>query len=84
MFAGIPVKVSDRNTVVTGTPNTYETLLMKKGALAFWYNGQPTVEMDRDILADTDIAALHIYWVAHLYRRSVGGTKPGAVKLVTR
>lgn len=83
-YGGIPVMVSDRCTVNAGTPNTYETLVVKKGALALWYNDGIGVETDKDILADSTVAATHVYFVAHLYRRCAGGTKPGVVKVVSQ
>lgn len=83
-YGGIPVLVSDRVKVNAGAPNTYEALICKKGALALWYNEDFGVKTDKDILVDSDVAAVHIYYVAHLYRRCAGGTKPGVVKVVTQ
>lgn len=58
------------------------TLLCQRGAMAFWYNRQAlAVETDKDILAHTDIAAMHLYSVAHRYRRMRGRSKPGIVRL---
>jgi hypothetical protein len=86
-FAGVPVKVSDRMPITAGTPatgsNKYTSLLVKKNALALWYNGAPEVQEDRDILKDAKLAALHIYFIAHLYSRLPGTTKTGAVKIQT-
>lgn len=56
------------------------TLLLKRRALAFWYNRQALgVETDKNVLAHTDIAAMHLYAAAHMYRRTPGGTKPGVI-----
>jgi len=82
-FAGIPVAVSDRLPVSSDNPPKYTSLIVKRGALAFWFNGNPTVKTDEDILADSTVAAIHVYWVAHLYSRMPGSTKPGAVKIIT-
>lgn len=58
------------------------SLLVQRGAGAFWYNRNALqLKTDENILADTDIAAAHLYRVAHLYRRRRGGTKPGVVVL---
>jgi hypothetical protein len=58
------------------------TLLLKRRALAFWYNRSAlTLETDKNILAHTDIAAMHLYAAAHRYRRTPGGTKPGIVAI---
>jgi hypothetical protein len=80
---GIPIVVSDKLTADATDPAhpKYETLLLKKGAVVFWMNGKPVVKTDEDILADTDVAALHLYWVAYRYKRMSGGTKPGVVKI---
>ena len=82
-FAGVPVRVSDRLPVSNDTPPKYTSLLVKRAALAAWYNGEPEVQTDRDILADTQIAAVHVYWVAHRYSRLPGGTRTGVVRIVT-
>lgn len=82
-FCGVPVKVSDRNTVVTASPNKYKSYIYKAGALALWMNGQPTVDEDKDILKDSDIVAIHTYFVTHRYARVAGGTKTGVIEIVT-
>lgn len=86
---GIPVRISDRATKKadygeTGTSATgYETLLVKRGALAFWFSGeQPDVQTDRDILVDAQVAALHVYYAAHRYTRLAGSTLTGVVKFI--
>jgi hypothetical protein len=59
------------------------SLLVKRGAFAFWYNENAlALETDKDITAHTDIAAMHLYGAAHRYRRIAGGTKPGVVQIV--
>lgn len=78
---GIPFKVSDR---MPNTAGVYTTAICKRGALAAWANGTPTVDSDRDILADTDIVALHTYHVEHLYKRPATGTKTGVVLLKSK
>jgi len=84
---GIPVIRSDKLTKTAlyggaGTTTGYETLLVKRNALAFWMQGDAPVQTDSDILSDSAVAAVHIYWAAHLYLRPNGGTKLGAVKIV--
>lgn len=87
-FAGIPVRVSDR---MTPTASVYPTAICKRAALAAWVNGTPTVETDRDILAATDVTAIHTFHVEHLYKRppkavpsTGGGTKTGVVILKSK
>lgn len=80
-FRGVPVKASDRVPVTAGV---YDSLIIKRGALVAWANGTPTPLADQDILADTDVIAIHTYHVEHLYKRPAGGTKTGVVKLKTK
>lgn len=71
------------NTWVASSANKFSSLLVKRNALAFWYNRAALqLQTDRDILADTDIGAHHLYYAAHMYRRHRGGTTPGVCKLV--
>jgi len=81
-FAGVPVKVSDRLAPESTNPPKYTSLLIKRNALALWYNGSPEVQADRDILRDTQVAAVHVYWIAHRYSRAPGSTRTGVVKVV--
>ena len=81
---GLPLIVSDRAPVITGTPTRYVTLFVRRGALALWYNGTPTVETDRDILADSTVVAVNIYYAAHRYSRLPGDDKPTVVRLITQ
>lgn len=83
MIRGIPIVVSDRATKTADSPAKYESLIVKRGALAFWYQDQPRVRTDSDALADTDLAAIHMYYAAHRYKRAPGATKPGVIKIVT-
>ena len=58
------------------------TLMLKRGSLAYWYNRAAlTLQTDRDILADADVAAMHLYHVAHRYRRMPARRKPGVVAI---
>lgn len=79
-FFDIPVAVSDKNTYSSGK---YRSKILKRSALAFWANGAPRVKQDEDILADSMVAAIHLYGVAHRYARTAGGTKPGVVEIVS-
>jgi Phage capsid family len=59
-----------------------KTALLRRGAAAFWYNAAALVlQTDRDILADTSLAAMHLYAAAHRYRRTPTSTRPGVVVL---
>ena len=66
----IPVFVSDRATsAAAGTDtqagtadDTYNTLLIRKGALALKYKRRPLVERDRDILTRTNIITTNAHY----------------------
>ena len=81
---GLPLIVSDRAPVITGKSTGYVTLIVRRGALALWYNGTPTIETDRNILADTTRMVVNIYYAAHRYSRLPGSDKPTVVRLITQ
>ncbi len=58
----IPVFISDRSTVVAGTPDTYKALLVKNGALQLKYKRRPVVETDRDVLARTNLITTNVWF----------------------
>lgn len=80
---GIPVIVSDKCKVIAGTPNKYETLLIKRDALALWMAESPKVKTGEDILADSSIIAVHTYFATYRYLRVRGSTRPGVLKMIT-
>lgn len=56
------------------------SLILQRGAMAFYFNRAAMVlQTDKDILKDNDVAAMHLYYAAHRYRRRRNGTKPGVV-----
>lgn len=78
-FAGIPVRVSNR--IAQPSAGVYDNLICKVGSLAAWVNSSPEIKADEDILANSEITALHTYHVEHLYKRLPGSTLPGVAKL---
>jgi len=59
-----------------------ESQIWTKGAGAFWFNAAAMeLHTEKDILEDTDIAAMHLYGAPHVYRRRAGGTRPGVVRI---
>lgn len=60
------------------------TILLKKRALAFWYNRNAlALETDKNIRDHTREAAMHLYGAAHRYRRlNKNSTKPGVIQIV--
>ena len=58
------------------------SLICQKLSGAFWYNQAALApQTDHDILKDSDLIAMHLYHVAHLYRRRRGGARPGVIAL---
>jgi len=80
----VPYILSDRAPVITGTPNKYVTLLVRRGALALWYNQVPEVKTDYDISTDSYLLGIHIYFAAHRYQRLPGSAVAGVVRLITQ
>jgi len=59
-----------------------ESQIWLPGAGTFWYNEDALgLKEDSDILEDTDLGAMHLYYVAHVYRRRNGGSRPGVLRL---
>jgi hypothetical protein len=60
-----------------------QSLLLKRKALAFWYNkNMLALQTDKDIFKDSKEAAMHLYGAAHRYARIAGSTKPGVVQII--
>ncbi len=78
-FVGIPVRVSAR--IAQPSAGVYDNLICKTGGLAAWVNSTPELLTDKDVLANTDVLALHTYHVEHLYKRLPNSTLPGVAKL---
>jgi hypothetical protein len=59
------------------------SLLVRPGALTFWYN-RAALEFlpDSDPSNDSKLGWMHLYYVAHRYRRHPDGTLPGVIRLV--
>lgn len=85
-FMGIPVIVSDKCKEITleNGEKRYESIIAKRAALAFWYQEAPRVMTGNDILADTEIVAIHMYWATHRYLRTRGSTHSGIIKIISK
>jgi hypothetical protein len=58
------------------------SLICQRMSGAFWYNQDALApQPDHDTFKDSDTLALHLYHVAHLYRRRRGGARPGVIAL---
>lgn len=74
----------DAEPPVSAVIGLYDTLVFTRNSLAFWYNGQPSVDTDKDILVDSKVAAVNMYFAAHRYNRLPGRTKPGVARILSR
>lgn len=75
-----PVYVSDRLTVTTGSPNTYNNLILKRGALGIKFQRTLLVERFRDILKKNWLISADVRFAVHLF---YDNPSP-AIKLVTQ
>lgn len=80
-FLGHDLLVSDRLTPVDGV---YQTVFLRRGALALWYASQPKVEDVRDPKKDEDGIYVNAYFATHRFSRVGGGTKGGVSVLKHR
>jgi len=80
LYLGYPLFVSGRITVNAGSPNTYDALILKAGALGLRFQRTLLVENDRDILAKSDVIAADVRAAVHLH---FGNPLP-AIKLRTQ
>jgi hypothetical protein len=59
-----------------------ESQIWMPGAGGFWYNEDALgLKTDEDILEDTELGAMHLYYVGHVYRKRNGGARPGVLRL---
>ena len=75
-----PVYVSDRTTVTVGTPNTYTSLILKRGSIGLLFQRTLLVERFRDVLKKNWVISADVRFACHLY---FGRPMP-AIKLVTQ
>lgn len=59
-----------------------QSMILQKDAIVFWYNSERLgAKTDVDILEDTDIFAMHLYYCAHRYRRRRMGSRTGVIRI---
>jgi hypothetical protein len=57
-------------------------MILQQDAGGFWFNAAAlAAQFDKDILADADIAAMHLYCAPKRYRRRRAGSRPGVVAI---
>lgn len=75
----------------TGTDNVWgsntlvqaSTFALQRDSMAYWYAGSHIgLQTDTDILKDSDIASVHLYYSSHLYRRTPEMTRPGVLRVI--
>lgn len=72
-FAADNLYVSNANLCVT-------SMMLQPESCAFWFNADRLgMKTDIDIAEDTDLFAMHLYYVSHMYRRRRMGKRPGVV-----
>lgn len=60
------------------------SLILKRNSIAWWFNrAEMAMQTDKDILRDSDLAAMHMYGVAKRYRRRPGSSGTGVISMVT-
>ena len=66
--AGMPIYISDRLNVDTApTPDEYDCLVLKRGALGLMFQRELLIEYDRDVLNKSDIIAADVRAAVHLF-----------------
>jgi len=80
---GIAAGTANTDNVWTSLPNLQvTTLVVAKGALAFWYNRAALQVLELpNIAADSVQRAIHLYRVALRRRRAPGMSKPGVIAI---
>jgi hypothetical protein len=58
------------------------SILLQPDTAIFWFNADRLgAKTDVDIAEDTDLFAMHLYYVSHMYRRRRMGSRCGAVRI---
>ena len=70
--------------VVAGSPATYKSPLVKRGAIAVWVNENLRIDVDRDPTADVDMVMANMYCVVHAYTTMPNSTHAGVAVMKTR
>lgn len=79
-YCGLPTFVTNRLRPTADSTPKYTTLMLKRSSMLFWL-GAVNLREDQQILADSDLMALHAYWACKAYKRHPMGTKSGIVRI---
>lgn len=84
-IGGVQVRMTNKaDMIVAGSPTTYKSPLIKKSAIAVWYNENIRFDVERDPTADVDMLMGNMYCVVHAYGTMPGGTHAGVAVMKTR
>lgn len=85
-WGGALIIPSDKcsKTLVSGSTYNYYSYLLKEKALVVWANGAPSIDTDKDILADAHVVAMNHYFVPYRYQRAPGSSKSPVVEVKTQ
>jgi len=84
-IGGVQVRMTAKtDMVVAGSPATYKSPLVKRGAIAVWVNENLRIDVDRDPTADVDMVMANMYCVVHAYTTMPNSTHAGVAVMKTR
>lgn len=82
---GVQVRMTAKTDMtVAGSPTTYKSPLIKRGAIAVWFNENVRFDIERDPTADVDMVMGNMYCVVHAYSTMPGSTHAGVAVMKTR
>lgn len=79
-YCGLPVFVTNRLKPTADAIPKYTTLMLKRSSMIFWA-GDMNLRTGQQVLSDSDLMALHMYWASKAYKRHPMGTKSGIVRI---
>lgn len=84
-IGGVQVRMTAKtDMVVAGSPTTYKSPLIKRGAIAAWVNENIRIDYERDPTADVDMVMANMYCVVHAYSTMPNSTHAGVAVMKTR
>jgi hypothetical protein len=81
LVLNFPVGTYNADNIYNTTQPKYTSLLVKRQACLLWYCTKPLIETVREPLTDAELIAVNTYYLAHRYKRTTQGTRPGVVVL---
>ncbi len=82
---GVQVRMTAKSDmIVAGSPTTYKSPLIKRGAIAAWVNENIRIDYERDPTADVEMVMANMYAVVHAYSTMPNSTHAGVAVMKTR